>query len=177
LSSIYGLLSGVIVWALAILSTLPFALFTFSLVPVLMWFSLRWFEDALSSFRAAVALLSLLAIGPTRLSELRATRSKLHERVMKLATSRAELPQNPEKVFDKLAKDSLQERGGKVGRLGFFSVRRRRKKDYNEVQPNITLCSLRIANDKHAFSDHAAVGSGGVSDVKGALGVFEQGRT
>ena len=128
--SIYGLLSGCIVWSLCVLATLPFAPITFFGVPILLWFCLRWLEDALSSLRAAVALASMLAIGPARLRELRLHRIKLHERVLQAATERADLPEDVQIFLDK---ERRKERGGRVGRLGYFSIRRRRKKDYNEV--------------------------------------------
>ena len=98
-----------------------------------MWFSLRWLEDGLSSLRAAIALLSMLAVGPNRLEELRSLRTDLHERVMRVAVEKAELSADPENALDRYKKANLQEKGGRVGRLGYFSVRRRRKKDYNEV--------------------------------------------
>jgi glycerol-3-phosphate O-acyltransferase/dihydroxyacetone phosphate acyltransferase len=96
-----------------------------------MWFSLRWLEDALSSLRAAVALASMLAIGPLRLSELREQRNKLHERVVQAAVERADLPEDVKAFLERERRK--EERGGRVGRLGYFSIRRRRKKDYNEV--------------------------------------------
>lgn len=131
--SIYGLLSGSIVWLLATLVSFPFSGFTFFVFPFFMWFTLRWLEDCLSSLRAAVALLSMLAIGKTRLKEIRKLREDLQKRVTRVAVERAELPEDVE-VFVREAKERrAKERGGKVGRLGFFSLRRRRKKDYNEV--------------------------------------------
>lgn len=95
-----------------------------------MWFSLRWLEDALSAFRAALALGSIIAIGSARLAELRKYRDKLHERVVQAAVERADLPEDLQIFLDK---ERRKEQGGRVGRLGYFSIRRRRKKDYNEV--------------------------------------------
>lgn len=130
MTSIYGLLSGCIVWALAVFFTLPIAPITVVAIPVVMWFSLRWLEDSLSSLRAAVALGSMLLIGQQRLSELHAHRAKLHERVLQAAIERADLPEDVQVFLDK---ERRREKGGRVGRLGYFSIRRRRKKDYNEV--------------------------------------------
>lgn len=131
---IYGLLSGTIVWLLATLITFPFSGLTFFIFPFFMWFLLRWLEDFLSSLRAAIALLSMLAIGKTRLREIRKQREELRQRVVRVAVQCAELPEDPE-VFVREAKERrLKEKGGKVGRLGYFSLRRRRKKDYNEVR-------------------------------------------
>ncbi|KAK9893278.1 hypothetical protein P389DRAFT_21761 [Cystobasidium minutum MCA 4210] len=130
---IYGLLSGTIVWLLVTLVTFPLSGLTFFIFPFFMWFSLRWLEDCLSSLRAAIALLSMLAIGKSRLREIRKMRQELYERVKRVAVERAELPEDIE-VFVREAKERrAKERGGKVGRLGYFSLRRRRKKDYNEL--------------------------------------------
>jgi len=133
---IYGLLSGVFVWLVATAVTFPIAYLSFFLIPVWMWVTLRWMEDALSSLRAAIALLSILAVGKKRMKELRAMRTELQQRVMHAAIQRAELPSDPEVVFDRYSgnrEGRALERGGKVGRLGYFSMRRRRKKDYNEI--------------------------------------------
>ena len=126
--SIYGLLSGVIVWALAVLATFPAALITTWLVPVVMWFSLRWLEDGMASLRAAVALLSILAVGKKRLRELRVHREKLRRRVMAVAVERAGLPADPEVSFDR-----YKEGTPRSANLGYFSIRRRRKRDWNET--------------------------------------------
>lgn len=135
LLSIYGLLSGCIVWLITIIATFPFSGLTVIIFPIFMWFSLRWLEDCLSSLRAAIALISMLAIGKKRLREIRRMRQLLVERVTRVAVERAELPDDVEVfVKDAAAKERRnREKGGKVGRLGYFSLRRRRKKDYNEV--------------------------------------------
>lgn len=110
-----------------------------------MWFTLRWLEDCLSSLRAAIALLSMLAIGKRRLKEIRKQREDLKERVVRVAVERAELPADPD-VFVKDARERrVKERGGKVGRLGYFSLRRRRKKDYNEVRVGRLWLSLEYS--------------------------------
>lgn len=145
---IYGLLSGTIVWLLVTLVTFPLSGLTFFIFPFFMWFSLRWLEDCLSSLRAAIALLSMLAIGKSRLREIRKMRQELYERVKRVAVERAELPEDIE-VFVREAKERrAKERGGKVGRLGYFSLRRRRKKDYNEVR---SFNSMPIAQADGAF--------------------------
>lgn len=131
IASLYGLASGCAVWLSFVLATFPLAPVTFLAFPAFMWLSLRWLEDALSSLRAGVALLSLLLIGHERLSALRAHREALHARVLRLATERAELPADIGVWLEKERRAA--QRGGKVGRLGYFSIRRRRKKDYNEV--------------------------------------------
>lgn len=131
---VYGLISGVIVWMTSVLLTLPFATITVILVPALMWMTLRWFEDAVSAFRAFTALFRLLWVGPTTLKELRETREDLHSRIMNVAVGTLGLPQNPEKHF-------LESGGREKGRVKtkwesgakYFSMRRRRKRDWNET--------------------------------------------
>lgn len=131
---VYGLLSGLCVWILSVLLTLPFAMITVFVVPALMWMTLRWLEDAISAFRAFTALLRLLWVGPTTLKAVRETRHDLHSRIMNLAVGTLGLPQNPEKDF-------LESGGHQKGRVKskwesgakYFSVRRRRKRDWNET--------------------------------------------
>ncbi|KAG6372285.1 hypothetical protein JVT61DRAFT_7725 [Boletus reticuloceps] len=131
---VYGLISGVIVWISSVLLTLPFAVITVILVPALMWMTLRWLEDAVSAFRAFTALLRLLWVGPMTLKELRETRDDLHSRIMNVAVGTLGLPQNPEKYF-------LESGGREKGRVKskwesgakYFSMRRRRKRDWNET--------------------------------------------
>ncbi|GLB37645.1 putative phosphate acyltransferases [Lyophyllum shimeji] len=130
---VYGLFSGVLVWFTAVVLTWPIAPFTFVLVPAFMWITLRWFEDAVSAFRAFTALLRLWRVGKPALKRMRDKRDDLHSRVMNLALS-AGLPENPETYF--------AERGGREkGRVKgpwdstrrYFSIRRRRKRDWNET--------------------------------------------
>lgn len=131
---VYGLLSGLFVWMLSVLLTLPFARITVVLVPVLMWMTLRWLEDAVSAFRAFTALLRLLWVGPTTLKTVRDARGDLHSRIMNLAVGTLGLPQNPERDF-------LESGGQEKGRVKtkwesgakYFSLRRRRKRDWNET--------------------------------------------
>lgn len=131
---VYGLLSGLFVWILAVLLTLPFATITMILVPALMWMTLRWLEDAISTFRAFTALLRLLWVGPATLKKLHEERNDLHSRTMNLAVGTLGLPQNPERYF-------LESGGREKGRVKskwesgakYFSVRRRRKRDWNEI--------------------------------------------
>ncbi|KAH7916529.1 acyltransferase-domain-containing protein [Hygrophoropsis aurantiaca] len=131
---IYGLFSGLCVWLGAVLLTLPFAPITIILVPSLMWMTLRWLEDAVSAFRAFAALVRLLKVGKPTLKEMRERRADLHSRVMNLAVQTLGLPTNPETYF-------LENGGKEKGRVRsrwesgakYFSVRRRRKRDWNET--------------------------------------------
>src|SRR5882757_4284735 len=77
---VYGLFSGLSVWAACILLTLPTAAITSFLVPTLMWMTLRWMEDAVSAFRAFMALARLLGVGKKTLNKIRTTRRDLHAR-------------------------------------------------------------------------------------------------
>jgi glycerol-3-phosphate O-acyltransferase/dihydroxyacetone phosphate acyltransferase len=131
---IYGLVSGLYVYAAAIAFTFPIFPVTLVVVPVLMWMSLRWFEDAVSAARALFALGRLLCVNPETLSRLRATRSDLHRRVVHLAVDELGLPADPERHFVVCGE---KDKGRVVGRwakeTSYFSVRRRRKRDWNET--------------------------------------------
>ncbi|KAH0588888.1 hypothetical protein H2248_004677 [Termitomyces sp. 'cryptogamus'] len=130
---IYGLFSGLFVCFTAVLFTWPIVPFTFVLVPAFMWMTLRWFEDTVSAFRAYTALWRLLWIGKPTLRGMHDKRQDLHSRVMNLAHTIG-LPGDPESHF--------METGGKEkGRVSdpwdstrrYFSIRRRRKRDWNET--------------------------------------------
>jgi len=104
------------------------------LVPGLMWMSLRWFEDAVSAARALFALGRLLRVNPATLARLRATRADLHRRLMHLAAHGLDLPPNPEEYFGLYGgKDKGRLIGRLASRAEYFSVRRRRKRDWNET--------------------------------------------
>lgn len=139
---VYGFLSGLCVWGVVTLLTLPFAFFTGLGVPLVMWITLRWIEDGVSAFRAFTSLLRLLRIGKTTLLAMYAVRAGLHERVMGLAVNELGLPSDPEAYFTQV--DGADEKGnwrrekGRVrGRWDssarYFSVKRRRKRDWNET--------------------------------------------
>ncbi|KAL1736104.1 hypothetical protein EV714DRAFT_242471 [Schizophyllum commune] len=130
---VYGLFSGLGVWALAVLLTLPCAGLTFVAVPVVMWMGLRWFEDAVASFRAFTALLRLLKVGKPTLEAMRERRAGLHERIMRLAKE-IDLPEDPEEHFRSAGG---REKGRIMGKWDakarYFSLKRRRKRDWNET--------------------------------------------
>ncbi|TRM69459.1 hypothetical protein BD626DRAFT_563204 [Schizophyllum amplum] len=132
---VYGLFSGLCVWFLAVVLTLPFAPLTFFAVPVVMWMSLRWFEDAVASFRAFTALLRLLKVGKPTLQAMRERRAGLHARIMRLAQE-IDLPADPEEHFKSLS-TGRREKGRILGKWDanarYFSLRRRRKRDWNET--------------------------------------------
>ncbi|KAI0949298.1 hypothetical protein AcW1_008952 [Taiwanofungus camphoratus] len=131
---VYGLISGVCVWVGSMLLTLPIAPVTAVMVPASMWMSLRWLEDAVSAFRAFAALVRLLWVGEAWLEEIRLKREQLHTRVTDLAVHILGLPHDPEQYF---SQSGSREKGRVMGRwegkTKYFSVRRRRKRDWNET--------------------------------------------
>ncbi|KAL0956352.1 hypothetical protein HGRIS_002502 [Hohenbuehelia grisea] len=130
---IYGFASGLCVWGGAVLLTLPFASITGMLVPALMWMSLRWTEDAVSAFRAFVALTRLLRVGKPSLNHMREQRRDLHSRIMNLAVQIG-LPDDPETHFVQAGgREKGRVRGRWDSSARYFSVRRRRKRDWNET--------------------------------------------
>ncbi|KAG8853987.1 hypothetical protein FRB96_007850 [Tulasnella sp. 330] len=151
---LYGLTSGILVWMGAVVVTLPIfhlGLFlTIWIVPAWMWLTLRWTEDLVAAFRASTALYRMLHAGPAELKRTREMRTDLHGRVMDIATRALGLPADPETEFavDRGAADDGDEddrpnRWGKHQRgrtyggwdsaIRYFSIRRRRKRDWNET--------------------------------------------
>ncbi|KAG8765792.1 hypothetical protein FRC12_007291 [Ceratobasidium sp. 428] len=141
---IYGLAAGTITWLVSCLVTLPFAPATATAIPLIMWMALRWTEDLVASVRAITVLTKLLLIGRPEMNKTLLWRENIHERVMRLATERLDLPVNPEAFFstqsspgprwdtqggaDKGRTQGLWARGTR-----YFSLRRRRKRDWNET--------------------------------------------
>ncbi|KIK09879.1 hypothetical protein K443DRAFT_671190 [Laccaria amethystina LaAM-08-1] len=131
---IYGLISGLCVWFAAVALTWHIALVTVFLVPSLMWITLRWCEDAVSAFRAFTSLLRLLQVGKPTLKGMHEKRRELYNRVMDLATSSLGLPENPETHFALSGgKEKGRVRGSWDSRARYFSIKRRRKRDWNET--------------------------------------------
>ncbi|KAI6040320.1 hypothetical protein EDC04DRAFT_1534771 [Pisolithus marmoratus] len=131
---VYGLFSGGFVWLTSVLLTLPVAPFTAVVVPLLMWMTLRWLEDAISAFRAFTALTHLLRVGEAVAGEMRDVREDLYTRVKDLAVGTLGLPQDPEKHFmERGGREKGRVRGRLESGTKYFSVRRRRKRDWNET--------------------------------------------
>ncbi|KAM0789882.1 hypothetical protein ACM66B_006726 [Microbotryomycetes sp. NB124-2] len=129
-----GLITGIAVWILFALATFPILPLSLVLFPVIMWLTLRWLEDLTSSLRASLSLFRLLWIGKAQLMLLRQMREDLRVRVERLAVERCGLPADAEKWFfaeEKAARRRWVPR--KPGFLDFFSIKRRRKKDWNEA--------------------------------------------
>ncbi|THH30133.1 hypothetical protein EUX98_g4062 [Antrodiella citrinella] len=130
----YGFISGLCVYFGTVALTFPVAPLTVVLVPLAMWMSLRWFEDATAAFRACTALIRLLWVGPTELRNMQETRGELYKRVMDLAVHTLGLPEAPEKHFGETGgKEKGRVRGRWDRSAKYFSVRRRRKRDWNET--------------------------------------------
>ncbi|GJE94486.1 PlsC domain-containing protein [Phanerochaete sordida] len=140
---VYGLISGLCVWCGAMLVTLPVAPITAVVVPVMMWMALRWFEDAVASFRAFAALARLFLMPRSQMVLLQATRRDLHKRVVDLAVNTLGLPEHPETYFAQNPEadgftgtgreDKGRVRGPWQSKAKYFSIRRRRKRDWNET--------------------------------------------
>ncbi|KAJ7902015.1 hypothetical protein B0H14DRAFT_2669508 [Mycena olivaceomarginata] len=131
---IYGLISGLCVWFGSAALTFPFSVFTFFLVPALMWMTLRWFEDAVSAFRAFTSLTRLLLVGKPALRSMHVRREELHARIMRLAVQTLGLPEEPETYFADLGgKEKGRVRGRWESGSRYFSIKRRRKRDWNET--------------------------------------------
>lgn len=130
---IYGLASGSVVYLLAVIFTWPIAPITMVVVPSVMWLTLRWWEDAVSAGRALNALFRLFLLGRHELRRTKLWREKLHSRVMKLAEE-LDLPSTPEKYFlERGQRHKGRIRGEWESGARYFSLNRRRKRDWNEA--------------------------------------------
>ena len=96
--------------------------------------TLRWLEDAVSASRALLALCRLLFIGKARLGKLAARRDGLYARVLDFAVQDLNLPKDPETYFlESGGRQKGRVRGRWESKVKYFSVRRRRKRDWNET--------------------------------------------
>ncbi|KAK7472659.1 hypothetical protein VKT23_000772 [Stygiomarasmius scandens] len=128
-----GLASGLAVWLSVVLLTLPIALLSSVFVPACMWMTLRWIEDGVASFRAFVALYRLLRLGKRSFQKLQEKRALLQNEVMALALA-LNLPTNPEFHFAEVGgKEKGRIRGNWESKARYFSIKRRRKRDWNET--------------------------------------------
>jgi len=130
----YGLVSGLCVWAATVALTRQYMFVTICLTPALMWMTLRWFEDAVSSFRAFTALYRLLRVGKSTLKRMREVRKDLHRGIMDLAVSKLNLPAEPESYFVLSGgREKGRVRGKWDSSARYFSIKRRRKRDWDET--------------------------------------------
>jgi len=143
---VYGLVSGsAVVIAFGIAAKIMSLNVVWAMIGATawMWMSLRWYEDATAAWRALLELLKLaLVVERPVLERLRVARRALHERVHVVAVERLGLPADPERWFIEgdHPGNQAQSRDGKGRAAGkwqlgvkYFSLRRRRKRDWNET--------------------------------------------
>ncbi|CAG8770176.1 17529_t:CDS:2, partial [Racocetra persica] len=111
------------IYITAVFLTLPFAFITLWLIPLLMWLTIRWTEDLFQAMRSCLSLTKLLLLPKGEYDHIKSIRENIKERVQILAVNELGLPENPEILVSK----------SKPRGLGYFSIKKRRKKDYNEV--------------------------------------------
>ncbi|CAG8594572.1 hypothetical protein C2G38_2248294 [Gigaspora rosea] len=111
------------IYVTAVFLTLPFVLITSWLIPLLMWLTIRWTEDLFQAVRSSISLTKLLLLPKEEYDHIKSIRENIREKVQNLAVNEIGLPENPEVLINK-----SRPRG-----MGYFSIRKRRKKDYNEV--------------------------------------------
>lgn len=130
----YGLMSGMCVWISSVVFTWRLASVTVFLVPACMWMSLRWFEDAIAAFRAFISLFRLFLVGNPTLKEIRENRKDLHARLMSIAVNKLGLPDDPEFYFSQTGgKQKGRVQGQWDSMSKYFSLTKRRKRDWNET--------------------------------------------
>ncbi len=120
-----GVIAGIPVFLFASLAGCFYSTYSPVAVAVVMWMSLRWMEDAISSLRRAAASGRLLLTPESGLKELRALREDIRGRVFAVAIVELGLPEDSESLADGTS--------GLEMILLYFSVLRRRKRTWNEV--------------------------------------------
>ncbi|KAG0005470.1 hypothetical protein BGZ65_011042 [Modicella reniformis] len=122
-----------IIWGVCVMLTLPIAFITGPGIVVLMWLTIRWLEDLIHNAKSMLSLLRLLYICPETMESLRECRQELAVRVHEFAVQLLRLPEDPEELVRE-NKTHLANSGW-IGRLSgsYFSIKRRRRKDWNEV--------------------------------------------
>eukprot|EP00163_Fabomonas_tropica_P027413 TRINITY_DN526_c1_g1_i8.p1 TRINITY_DN526_c1_g1~~TRINITY_DN526_c1_g1_i8.p1 ORF type:complete len:440 (+),score=95.24 TRINITY_DN526_c1_g1_i8:525-1844(+) len=103
----------------SLLLTAPFIMFTAVAGPLYMWLCVRWGEDCIASLRSTVSLIRILRTGQTEMAKLQQQREACHTALQDMAQYTQSL----------LREEEVRTR--KEG--SYFSLRRRRKKDWNEV--------------------------------------------
>ncbi|CAG8470111.1 2332_t:CDS:10 [Cetraspora pellucida] len=111
------------IYITAVFLTIPFAFITSWLIPLLMWLTIRWTEDLFQAMRSCLSLTKLLLLPKEEYAHIKSIRENIREKVQILAVNELGLPDNPEVLVNK-----SRPRG-----MGYFSIKKRRKKDYNEV--------------------------------------------
>ncbi|RPD73456.1 hypothetical protein L226DRAFT_546418 [Lentinus tigrinus ALCF2SS1-7] len=122
-----GVVASIPVWIFASLVGLLYSSYAPIAVTIVMWMSLRWMEDAVASLRSAAVLRRLLLTSESVLGGLGSTREDIRCRILAIATRKLALPDDPETNLADSGMDGLAD----ISR--YFSVLRRRKRDWNEV--------------------------------------------
>lgn len=129
---VYGMASAVAVYAISIMVTWPIIFVTLWAVPLLMWLTLQWWEDALSAARALNALFRLFLLGRHELRRTKVWRDKLYIRVMEFAEEIG-LPKDPEVYFVRReGKEKDRAKGSWESGSRYFSLKKRRR-DWNDA--------------------------------------------
>lgn len=149
---LWGLATGLATYGSILLVCLPIFPVALVGVPIWMWFTLRWLEDFVATLRATRSLLKMLTLSKEELKRIRNYRERLVKEVYQVAVNEANLPSRNTDVLnddleilikdgsvvDPMTSTHARHHASKViknsrDRFGYFSIRRRRKKDYNEV--------------------------------------------
>ncbi|KAI7828266.1 hypothetical protein BC939DRAFT_394477 [Gamsiella multidivaricata] len=122
-----------VIWGFWVLVTLPIALFSGPGIVILMWLTIRWLEDLIHNAKSMLSLLRLLFLTQDTIYSLRDCRQELAERVHDYAVQYLKLPEDPEDLVRE--NRTRKASSGWFGKLSgsYFSIKRRRRKDWNEV--------------------------------------------
>ncbi|KAH9451104.1 hypothetical protein MJO29_009220 [Puccinia striiformis f. sp. tritici] len=132
---LWGLATGLMTYGSVLLICFPIFPIVLVVFPIWMWFTLRWLEDLVATLRATRSLVKMLMISKSELKTIRNQRSILEKEVYKVAVDCCLLPTQNQDVLRDDQQQEIVIKNGKVtnSRFDYFSIRRRRKKDYNEV--------------------------------------------
>ncbi|KAG0210996.1 hypothetical protein BGX31_001735 [Mortierella sp. GBA43] len=122
-----------VIWGFWTLVTFPISLITGPGIIILMWLTIRWLEDLIHNAKSMLSLVRLLFITEETMFSLQEFREELAGRVHQFAVEFLKLPENPEKLIKENKTDEAS--GGWSGLFSgsYFSIKRRRRKDWNEV--------------------------------------------
>ncbi|KAF9128643.1 hypothetical protein BGW39_004862 [Mortierella sp. 14UC] len=122
-----------VIWGFWVMVTFPIALITGPGIVILMWLTIRWLEDLIHNAKSMLSLLRLLFMTEDTMYSFQDCRHELANRVQEFAVQFLKLPEDPEE----LVKENKTKKadGGWMGKLSgsYFSIKRRRRKDWNEV--------------------------------------------
>lgn len=130
-----GLAMGFVIWLVASLATISISLFSFLIVPTVMWFSLRWLEDAVAALRSFRELVNFLRVNEQQLHQISRQRHELQVLVAEHAVRELGLPGKPDGLI--LSEVGGGDKGHVKGNwdacLKYFSPLRRRKRYWDET--------------------------------------------